>query len=59
MAEDIDEIEGNWYNGFNEINHNLCKNEVIVYENTDLQWWTTQREYMAANSDCKEVYSEN
>ena len=33
--------------------------EVSVYENTDLQWWTTQRKYMAANSDCKEIYSEN
>ena len=25
MTEDIDEIEGNWYNSFNKINHNLAK----------------------------------
>ena len=23
MTEDIDEIEGNWYNSFNKINRNL------------------------------------
>ena len=30
--------------------------KVRAYENTNIQWRTTQREYMAADFGCKEVY---